>query len=174
MISVIDLSHRPPLRSHTETYHGFIRSLCRSCLAQGQTPVLMSFCESEGDMRAIGQILSGLSEEDRQKVRTYDYQGDLQAALEILAECKTIIATRFHAMILALLLEKPFFCISYSDKSRHFLDDLGCDAYCPIDALHTLRAEEILTHGTTVVDASSAIRASHEQFSRFERYMSHG
>ena len=50
--------------------------------------------------------------------------------LSQLAATDVVVATRFHNVLLALVLEKPVIAISFHHKSSAMMDDLGFSAYC--------------------------------------------
>lgn len=57
------------------------------------------------------------------------YAGDARAFLELFAACDRIFASRFHAVILSLMLETPFIAFDYMGKSRNLLLDLNYSGY---------------------------------------------
>jgi colanic acid/amylovoran biosynthesis protein len=46
---------------------------------------------------------------------------------EAIAQSEFVVATRFHATILALAAGRPVLPVVYSDKTLHVLEDLGFD-----------------------------------------------
>lgn len=91
--------------------------------AMGYRVTLMSFCDFEGDGKAIDRILPLVK--DKPMVQRYDYDGNIQQALELLASSSVIVGSRFHANILGLLMNKAVIPFLYSDKTRNVLTDLG-------------------------------------------------
>ncbi len=171
IISVIDVRSRPKLKEYTQSYDRFIADTCQTCVAQGKKPVLMSFCESEGDCAAIERIKELLPVEIREKTGVYAYNGNIPEALEQIAQADFVLATRFHAMILALCFEKPFFCLSYSDKIKWVLEDLGCDAYCDLKQISTLEPKDIFARYTQPVDAAAYRREAQRQFAQLDEFL---
>lgn len=53
------------------------------------------------------------------------YRGDIPSFLNAFGACDRIFASRFHALVLALLFGQPFVPLDYMDKTRSFLRDLG-------------------------------------------------
>lgn len=83
----------------------------------------MSFCEKEGDVALIKDIFEKLSDFDKENIIISKYT-DIDEALYILGSSKKIVAMRYHAMILAWLLEKEVSVISYSKKTIDVINDL--------------------------------------------------
>ena len=171
IISVINLPDRKVLAGYSEAYDAFIVRMCQTCVDQGKTPILMSFCESEGDPAAIDRICNHMDSALRDHTEIYLYKGDIQEAVSLIAGADFVVATRFHAMILALKLGKPFFAISYSDKVKWVMDDLHCDAYCNIRDVATVQPEDILEQYKNPVDITDYAKKAEKQFEQFDRFM---
>lgn len=171
VISVVDLQRRSTLAKYTPDYERLISEACRVCVMQGKKPILMSFCDYEGDINAVWRIWENLELPIQQETEIYRYQGCLDEALELFEKAQFVLATRFHAMILALRMNKPFYCISYSDKIKWVLNDLHSNAYCEMHNLNALHIEDILANCKRSVDVTDYMRAAERQFTQFEKYM---
>ena len=90
----------------------------------GYKVALMSFCKRENDEVAIERIFNNLDEDIQQKVERYFYNGNVEEALDYIAQSQIIVGTRFHANILELLLEKTVIPVVYSNKTTEFLKDI--------------------------------------------------
>lgn len=106
-----------------ETFLKELVKYIESELVSGERITLMSFCEHEGDPILSKEILERLSERDRGSVNVVNYSS-IDESLRILGSSKKIIAMRYHAMILAWLLEKEVNVISYSQKTTNVINDL--------------------------------------------------
>lgn len=160
LISVMELS---------DSYEEWMAKLCTICVEQGKRPVLMSFCKAEGDERAVERILQRLEPELRAQVGKLCYDGDMDVFLEAYRHSDRVIATRFHAMILALCFEKPVFSVSYSEKVKNVMDDLDFGAYCaPFDLKSP---EEVLTRCALPDDLGAYKIAAREQFAQLDRFL---
>lgn len=104
-----------------EVYYDAIAQLCIRCIAQHIPVRLLSFCKSEGDEEAISAILKKIPQ--REKVAACLYRGNPKAFLAEMNACETIVATRFHAMILGWVLGKNVVPIIYSGKQTQVLRD---------------------------------------------------
>lgn len=160
LISVMELS---------DSYEKWMADLCVVCIAQGKRPVLMSFCKAEGDERAMEGILQRLEPGLRAQVGTLRYDGDMDAFLEAYRRADRVIATRFHAMILALCFEKPVFSLSYSDKVKNVMNDLHFGAHCTTFDLKS--PEEVLFCCALPADLAAYKKAAQKQFAQLDRFL---
>ena len=124
-------------------YHGrYLENMLRLLqdrLDAGHSLVLGSFCKEEGDEEAIGSLLEKLEGADPSQIRVLAYDGtNSQAMTTAIAESGMVIATRFHAAILAMAAGRPVLPIVYSDKTLHVLEDLGFAG-----AVYDLRQEHV-------------------------------
>lgn len=128
-VSVIHCAGRDEshdLSSHDQTYTQNMAALLQTYLADGHQLVLASFCKEEGDEEGIRKILEamGLAKDPRIRVLAYDGT-NWEAITSAIAESGYVIATRFHATILAMAAGRPVLPVVYSDKTVHVLADLG-------------------------------------------------
>ena len=86
---------------------------------------LFGFCGFEGDDKAIERVLQMIN--DRHSVKISLYQGDIDKFLNEINECESIIATRFHAFVTAVMMKKNVYPIIYSPKQSNVLKDIGFD-----------------------------------------------
>ena len=121
-ISVIALEKRKDLFEMKDQYYKTIADLCDLLIEKQVKVTLFSFCAFEGDNCAIQQILNRVK--IKEKIRICSYNGDTEHFLGCFNECETIIATRFHAMILGWTLNKKVFPIIYSKKQLNVINDV--------------------------------------------------
>lgn len=128
-VSAIDCASRDDshgLQSCDEQYVNRMAALLTRYLQAGHTLVLSSFCKAEGDEQGIQRILAAMGCENDPRVRILHYDGtNADQITEAIASSGLVIATRFHATILALAAGRPVLPLIYSDKTRHVLEDLG-------------------------------------------------
>ena len=130
-VSPIDCASRGEgensLSAYSEYYISTLSGLLKRYLSDGYRLVLASFCKAEGDDHAIAQLLSAMSVRQADpRVRILSYDGtNVDEMTGAIAESEYVIATRFHAAILALAAGRPVFPIVYSDKTIHVLEDMG-------------------------------------------------
>ena len=97
-------------------------------IEKGYKICLMSFCREEKDEEAIEEILEKCPKTVKEKIEKYYYNGNLEEALNIIGDSRIIVASRFHANILGILFGKNVITLSYSDKTKHVLSDMGLDS----------------------------------------------
>lgn len=90
---------------------------------KGYEIVIFSFCEKYGDEVIANELISQVSSSIN--VRCYNYRGNINEALLLFSSFEYLIATRFHAIILGLILGSKVLPISYSVKTKHTLQMLN-------------------------------------------------
>ena len=129
-VSPIDCSKRGEgeisLSAYNDRYLSVLSEILKNYLKDGYSLVLASFCRAEGDEHAVKKIMSSLSmREGDPRVRCLSYDGtNIDEILTGIASSEYVIATRFHAAILALASGRPVFPIVYSDKTINVLNDI--------------------------------------------------
>ncbi len=162
-ISLIDLSCRDELKRHETSYLEALRHTCQHYAAQGYNVSLLSFCAGEGDEYATEKLREMCADEH---VRCIHYQGNIQTMITCMFQAEFIIATRFHAMIIAWMLERKVLPLCYSPKMVHILDDMGYTA--PFLSIDQISNHSDITRMMGSIhapyDVSSSIRESENQF----------
>lgn len=170
-ISVISPAGRGCLSRHQDAYYSAIAELCNLC-EEADIPVkLLGFCEAEGDGAAISQIRQKLSNPDYPDYCIYN--GDVGAFLEIMNRCESIVATRFHAMILGWGLGKNVFPVIYNRKQTQVLEDVAFSGarWNLLDG-QKLSGKELLEavcSDSGRMDVTSLRRESEKQFAALDR-----
>ena len=117
LISVINPSKKLNDLEKENKYLNYLKFVIGDYLSRGEKIVLMSFCKSEGDLQFANHLKNMF---DSNNISVYDYK-NIDSALFVINNAKKIIATRYHAMILAWKLNKPVFVISYSEKTNNVI-----------------------------------------------------
>lgn len=119
-ISIINPENRNFTTTQKTQYENYIVNIVKKYLKDNQKVILMAFCEAEGDT-VFAEKISRTINSDGLRIHVHR---DVEESLQIIANSKYIVATRFHAMILAWLMRKEVFVISYSEKTDHVIQDL--------------------------------------------------
>ncbi len=133
----------------------------------------MSFCEFEGDHEAVNTIADSLPSSYLSKLRKHYYEGDLEKILEVMSQSTFVIATRFHAMILGWVYEKPVFPIVYSEKMKRVMNDIGFKgSYTDFNMLDQLKATEVFSSmHTNFIDITAQAQNSKKHFNKLDAYL---
>ena len=121
-ISVIDLGIRNDLKDKENTYIDFMCNNISNYLNSGNEVYLFSFCEYEGDERAIEKIINKFPNES--KLHSVKYTGDVDEFLKVYNKMEYMICARFHAMILSSIAKQKLYIMSYSKKINRVIEDL--------------------------------------------------
>lgn len=122
-ISVIDLGIRNDLKNKENTYINFLCKNIKNYILSEKDVYLFSFCEYEGDERAIEKISNNFPNE--QKLHIVKYSGDIDEFLNIYNKMEYMICARFHAMILSTTARQKIHVMTYSKKIDRVIDDLN-------------------------------------------------
>lgn len=117
-ISVINLENRPKLSMYQKNYDDYIVKEVRRLISDGKKVTFFSFCKHEGDEEIIKHYLKIISSD---KVDSVKYDGDIENFNLKFSQMESIIATRFHATILALKNRQKLIPLSYSSKTDEML-----------------------------------------------------
>ena len=125
VVSMIDLAGREGLSQYREAYEAAIAELVEDLVTlRGERVTLVSFCPHEGDEAAIERVLATVGGRVGEWVSTHYYRGDMDAMLGVLRAADTVLATRFHAMVLGFAFGCRVACVEYSNKLSNALADL--------------------------------------------------
>lgn len=124
VFSIIDCKSKID-KIYEKDYDQKIIEMTKYFLKKKYEIVYMSFCKNEGDEEAINRILSKINIKERMKIEKYFYRDNINEALNVLADSKIIVGSRFHANILGLVLNKTIIPIIYSDKTVNALNDIN-------------------------------------------------
>lgn len=120
-ISLISLKERNDLSYLSDSYRNKMGEVISYYVEKNYKVVLFSFCKHLGDLEEAKAILASLN--NKQNVSIYNYEGNLDEALKTFGQMESVIASRFHAVILGMLFNMKIFPIAYSNKTREMLID---------------------------------------------------
>lgn len=133
-ISLISLKNRPALTETKELYNLFLDQLIQRHFKDGYDIVLFDFCSEEGDGEAAEEVVSRHS---GKRIEIVHYDGSLKLFLDRFLSMERLVATRFHAMVLAAAHKIPCLPVVYSPKMRHVIEDLSLtESYVDLEHPH--------------------------------------
>lgn len=176
-VSVINCATRGGehgLVQYEKQYMEMISSILCEYLQNDYLIKLVSFCEEEGDLDAAYKIYKILEKEKLdKKIEIVSYNGqNYNEVLKSLAESECVIASRFHAVILSLVAERPVFPIVYSDKTINVLQDIGFEGeYADIRKLNVLDYKCLKQNvkKATMIDEKMLKEKSQEHFEKLNK-----
>jgi colanic acid/amylovoran biosynthesis protein len=125
-LAVVPISYegRAEGAEYGRRYNKMLAERIREHTQSGGIAEIFCFCRFEGDCAAAEEIarLAG----GNVRIRVYD--GGLGELLEAYLSCERVIASRFHAVLLALKYKIPAQVLIYSEKTENLLKDLGVTA----------------------------------------------
>lgn len=122
LVSVISLKRKLGSSKLEQKYINYLANQLNNVIQnEHKKIVLMSFCDSEGDRLICNKIKSKIK--NHKFVYIYSHK-NIYESLKLIREADKIIATRYHAMILGWLYEKPTFVLSYSNKTINVINDI--------------------------------------------------
>lgn len=130
-VSIINCAARDESHSLTAYDASYVQNMAKLLTKyrrEGYRLVLSSFCACEGDEEGIRKILKAMDAENATDIQVLNYDGtNAEELTTAIAQSELVIASRFHATILALAAGRPVLPVIYSDKTLHVLEDLGFD-----------------------------------------------
>lgn len=141
IISAIDIERKIEKGLSGDKYYCLMAECAKEIIKRGYNVLFFSFCEAEGDMKAISTILSKI--DDKEKITVYNHDS-ISRSLEYIANCRGIITARFHGMVLGIKCGKQVYPMIYSDKTLQVLKDIEYSGdYCYISDTESNSADKI-------------------------------
>lgn len=171
--SIIDVNHKEGISKYEEEYFRSTAKSIEVLIESGYECCLMSFCEREGDLKVINQIKQRLSDNAINRVTVYEYKGNLEEAFEIISNFKLFIAARFHANIIAQLLDIPILPVIYSNKTSNMLSDIKLDnLMITMDNLNNMYDENIINQAfNNKANLGEVKKGSRNQFDKLSAFI---
>lgn len=77
------------------------------------------------DMTVVEEIINLCPEEYRSRMRYVSFKGDIDAYISEMQKCERMLCTRYHSLVFAMILKKPFVPIIYEEKMRRLLKEIA-------------------------------------------------
>lgn len=126
-ISVIDPDHIPSLQGWSSNYIEWLSNGAVKMILKGYEVRLLSFCEGEGDLsicKSVRDKVELMLGQSTTKIKIVSYNDNMSEVLENISSSELVIASRFHANILALKLKKKLLPLIYSEKTVNVLKEV--------------------------------------------------
>ncbi|MEH7351934.1 polysaccharide pyruvyl transferase family protein [Gottfriedia acidiceleris] len=171
--SLIDLENRKDLKQYSDEYENKIRELIMLYLDNDYSVSLFSFCDIEGDMKAIHKIIQKLEESYIKRIKILNYTGDIVNFTKEFQCVENIIGTRFHSVILSQVFKQGLFPLIYSDKTYNVLKDINLDKhYKYIKDIENLKVKDVYNiTKTNKLYESNVFMKSEEHFMVLDKYL---
>ena len=122
-------SSRLPEESVYESYVNNVSTLIRSLLDEGYD-VKILYGDARYDLGIVADLKGKLADYSGTALLTQTEITEVGDVVRELASSRFVIASRFHNLILSLMLGKPTISISYHDKNDALLKMFGMKDYC--------------------------------------------
>jgi colanic acid/amylovoran biosynthesis protein len=140
--SLINFSGRKDLVEYEVNYLIFVKKIIEESFRNNKKVYLFSFCEKEGDIKVIENVISSLSNEIADKIKVVAYEGNIDEFLTKYGKIESMYCTRFHSMILSSLFKQNMCPIIYSKKMTNVLDEMSYQgAFVNLSEFQNLKIE---------------------------------
>lgn len=118
-------------RNTPDAYKVYCRNIARMAVeylkeSESNKINFLAFSKGVYDDEVVTQDIMNLCpEEYRGRLNCTTFKGDVEKYILEIQKCEKLICTRFHALVFAILLNKPFIPVIYEDKMTRLLDEVG-------------------------------------------------
>lgn len=167
-------------RGDQKRYREYVRKMATliEAIVNGGAEVTLFTSQVRADPATAADVMA---EVDRGGVETRDHvqwqpvEG-VEDLLHVISECDEVIASRYHCVLLPLLMGIPTIGLAYHPKTSDLMELLGqqesCfsiesfDPHCTVERLHQLRDEGVTVRQTLAARIPPLRSAVEEQFDR--------
>lgn len=170
----ISLRNRPELSKHEDLYNNFFAQLMLKFLENEYNVSIYSFCENEGDIEAVSNILKLLGDRMSRSVNIVNYNGEnIEKFLSHFSNDNYLVCSRFHSMILGLINQQNIYPVTYSKKMNNVLEDIHFTGeYTSISELSSLNVENVYNKILdNEFDVSHFLASNDNQFRILDNYL---
>lgn len=175
LISVANLKKDNDMASDFyEEYLKFVRNIIIIRSEQKKYTVLLGFSKEQNDDIAILSILKEVT--NNKYLYNFCYP-DISSStvISLFRDAQNIIATRYHAMILALMFEKPVCTICYNEKINHVLEEVNMqDSIICLEDMGKLDYSKLIREKMCQIDQGllkKLVKSSNEQFRELDKVL---
>lgn len=171
-ISVMDIRQNTQDEAVAQAYYDLLERAIAYFLGRDIPVTLMSFCQWQGDERAVQTLLDRFPGEKR--LSACYYRGSARRSLKVLSGASFVVGTRFHSTILGISFGKPVFPIVYNSKTAHYLADLSFPGKsAALEELPSVTLEDLLYNYQhhIIADCADHQRFAGNQFRGLESYL---
>lgn len=141
VVSLISFKKRSKNQCLEKNYLEGIKRISEHLISKELKIVFLSFCQAEGDCNAVNEIIK--DEYIQKNSCHYIYNGNIKETLSIIKNSDSVIATRFHAMVLGLAMSKRTLPIVYDSKMTNVLNDLKIKNSFDTNSIASIAVEEL-------------------------------
>lgn len=172
-VSVIDLNERKDLAKYQEIYINKIVDIINEAINREIKVTLFSFCERQGDMKIIQEIIEKIDAKYSDYISIENYDGDIDKFLEKFETMENIVGTRFHACILSQVFGQGLYPLVYSNKTYNVLKDIQLeDEYIYIKDIENLNQKNILDIiSENKISSNEVFLKAEEQFEVIDEFV---
>jgi len=170
----ISLRNRPELSKYEDLYNNFFAQLMLKFLENEYNVSIYSFCEKEGDIEAVSNIIKLLGDKMHRGVNIVNYNGEnMEDFLFHFSSDNYLVCSRFHSMILGLINQQNIYPVTYSKKMNNVLEDIHFSGeYISISELCSLNVENVYNKILdNKFDVSHFLTSNDNQFRILDNYL---
>lgn len=168
-ISVINLAIREKLKDKEDVYNDYIKRIIVKFAKRNYKVSLVSFCEFEEDKSAIDKIKQMVPEEYKENVNEILYEGDIEGFIKKYSMLNYAVCTRFHSMILSVMLKQKIYNLCYSNKTKNTIEDFKL--FKNIDNINELTFEKRLRKfDFKTINNKKYIELTQKSIKQFEQF----
>jgi colanic acid/amylovoran biosynthesis protein len=173
VISVIKPSYRESLSGYDKIYYSKIKEIAIYFIERGFEVTLMSFCEFEGDNEAVDNIIKSIPNQYLEKLKKHYYTINIEQTIYLISSSSFVVASRFHAMILGWVFNKPVFPIVYSNKMINVMDDVGFNGlYTDYTNIDNIEPEQVFnSFKNSSINVSNQVKSAEKHFEKLDEFL---
>lgn len=170
VISIMDIRKDSRASEFYEEYIKFICNCIRYYHKKGKQIVLAGFCKREHDDLAIKDTLEKCQIDNVESVIYPEISID--DMVNLIAYADEVIASRYHAMVLAMLFRRKVYTIVYNEKTKNVLNDIDKDILSiSVDRLSEINFDLFISnYGYTISEdiLNKVVKSAERQFAKID------